>query len=95
MFDMVQRLFYGSTEESVVSSLRAKDKVEESVIRRSYRIVLEKGQDGWIVVRCPDLQGVVTQGKTEAEAIRNAIEAIELMLEELGKDNKFNIIVRV
>ncbi len=50
------------------------------------QIVLEPGEDGWIVAECPALPGCVSQGRTEAEAIDNIREAIELWLEtELEK----------
>ena len=45
------------------------------------KIVLEKGEDGYIVVHCPSLKGCWSQGKTEKEAIKNIKEAIELYLE--------------
>ncbi len=50
------------------------------------KIVLEKGMDGYIVAYCPALKGCVTQGRTEAEALKNLKEAIELYLEEDPKD---------
>ncbi len=48
-----------------------------------YGVVLEDGEDGWIVARVPALPGVVTQGKTAAEALANAREAIELTIEDM------------
>ncbi len=36
-----------------------------------FKIVLEKGMDGYIVAYCPSLRGCITQGKTEEEAIKN------------------------
>ena len=45
------------------------------------KIVLEKGEDGYIVANCPALKGCWSQGKTEAEAIKNIREAIHLYLE--------------
>jgi predicted RNase H-like HicB family nuclease len=45
------------------------------------KIVLEKGMDGYITAYCPALQGCVTQGRTEEEAVNNLKEAIELYLE--------------
>ena len=52
----------------------------------TFQVVLEPGEDGWIVVECPALPGCVSQGRTEAEAIDNIREAIELWLEtELEK----------
>lgn len=55
-------------------------------ITRSYTVVLEPGEDGWIVVHCPALPGLWTQGRTRDEALANAREAIELYLEVLMED---------
>ncbi len=52
----------------------------------TFQVILEPGEDGWIVAECPALPGCVSQGRTEAEAIDNIREAIELWLEtELEK----------
>ncbi len=52
----------------------------------TFQVVLEPGEDGWIVAECPALPGCVSQGRTEAEAIGNIREAIELWLKtELEK----------
>jgi len=45
------------------------------------KIVLEKGEDGYLVAHCPALKGCWSQGKTELEAIKNIKEAIRLYLE--------------
>jgi len=66
--------------------------VSTSISKKNYRVFLETGLDGWIVVTSPDLEGLVTQGKTEDEAIKNALEAVELILED--SDNKeFSLII--
>ncbi len=52
------------------------------------KIVLEKGEDGFIVAHCPSLKGCWSQGKTEQEAIKNIKEAIALYLEPDIKDVK-------
>ncbi len=52
----------------------------------TFQVVLEQGEDEWIVAECPALPGCVSQGRTEEEAISNIREAIELWLEtELEK----------
>ncbi|MBF0593460.1 MAG: type II toxin-antitoxin system HicB family antitoxin [Candidatus Omnitrophica bacterium] len=45
------------------------------------KIILEKGDDGYITVSAPSLPGCHSQGKTQKEAIANIKEAIELYLE--------------
>jgi len=52
------------------------------------KIVLEKGDNGFIVAHCPSLKGCWSQGKTEAEAIKNIKEAINLYLEPNPEDVK-------
>ena len=46
-----------------------------------------------IVVRSPDLQGVVTDGADMNEAIRNAIEAVDAIVESRGLNKDYNLIV--
>jgi len=52
------------------------------------KVVLEKGEDGFIVAHCPSLKGCWSQGKTEQEAIKNIKEAIILYLEPDIEDVK-------
>ena len=66
---------------------------ENSVLRRSITVDLEKGKDGWIVVTSPDLPAVVTQGKTDEEATRNALYAVMAVLEELGDSSEISLTV--
>lgn len=60
------------------------------VMKNKYRyaVVLEKGEDGYIVAHCPALPGCWSQGKTRAEALRNIREAIELYVESLIAHNE-------
>ena len=48
-----------------------------------YAVILEPGEDGYIVAHAPALPGLWTQGITRADAIKNAREAIELYVESL------------
>jgi len=47
----------------------------------TFQVVIEQGEDNWIVAECPALPGCVSQGRTEEEAISNIREAMELWLE--------------
>ncbi|MCA2003797.1 MAG: type II toxin-antitoxin system HicB family antitoxin [Candidatus Nitrosotenuis sp.] len=62
-------------------------------LKKNYRISLQKDEDGRIVAKCLDLKGVVTDGANEEEAITNAYEAIQAMLESMGITEEFNLIV--
>ncbi|HYM20072.1 MAG TPA: type II toxin-antitoxin system HicB family antitoxin [Candidatus Kapabacteria bacterium] len=53
------------------------------------KVILEKGEDGFIVAHCPALKSCWSQGKTRDEALANIREAIELYLES----NPFEIVV--
>ncbi|MCU0426361.1 MAG: type II toxin-antitoxin system HicB family antitoxin [Candidatus Kapabacteria bacterium] len=58
-------------------------------------IILEDGEDGWIVATCPSLPGCVSQGRTRDEALVNIREAVELILEtadELGWDKPLQLL---
>lgn len=45
------------------------------------KVVLERGEDGYFVARCPALRSCWSQGRTREEALQNIREAIELYLE--------------
>lgn len=47
----------------------------------TFKVTLEKGEDGWLVAECPGLPGCVSQGRSEGEALANIREAIQLWLE--------------
>ena len=55
---------------------------------RKYTVVVEAGEDGYLVVHCPALQGCWSQGRTRAEAMDNIREAIELCLESLADNGE-------
>ncbi len=46
------------------------------------RLKKEDPDSGWYAMRCVELPEAISQGKTEAEALANIREAIELVLEE-------------
>lgn len=48
-----------------------------------FKVIVEKGEDGYYVVTVPSLPGCISQGKTKEEALENIKEAIELYLEVL------------
>ncbi len=52
----------------------------------NFKVVLEEGSDGWITVTVPSLPGCISQGRSEAEALKNVREAIELHVESLAED---------
>jgi predicted RNase H-like HicB family nuclease len=47
----------------------------------TFVVVLEAGEDGYIVAECPALPGCVSQGKTREEALENVREAIQGVIE--------------
>ncbi len=54
------------------------------------KIVIEKGENGFVVAHCPSLKGCWSQGRTETEALKNIREAITLYLEPDPKEIKAN-----
>lgn len=48
---------------------------------RTFSLTLEPDEDGYIVYSCNEMPGIVSQGFTDAEALANIQEAIELTLE--------------
>jgi predicted RNase H-like HicB family nuclease len=45
------------------------------------KVVIEKGEDGYVSAHCPALKSCWSQGRTKDEALRNIREAIDLYLE--------------
>ncbi len=44
-------------------------------------VTLERDETGMIVTECPSIPGCISQGKTEAEALANIREAIQVCIE--------------
>lgn len=49
------------------------------------KVILYPGEDGHIVAEVPSLQGVVSQGKTREDALKNISEAVALHIEVLSE----------
>jgi len=45
------------------------------------KVIIEPGDDGYFVARCPSLKSCWSQGRTRDEALANIREAIEVYLE--------------
>ncbi len=52
------------------------------------KVILYKGENGYIVAECPSLAGCISQGKTRHEALENVREAIELYIRTLTEDGE-------
>ncbi len=52
------------------------------------KVIVEKGEDGYFVARCPSLKSCWSQGRTREEALENIQEAIALYLEPELEDFK-------
>lgn len=61
-----------------------------STISKTYKVILDKDEDGIIFARCDELHANV-EGRTEEEIKTNINEAIELMVEDLVKDKGHNL----
>ena len=51
-----------------------------------YTVILEPQDEGGFTARCLEVPGAISQGETRKEALENAKEAIELVLEVLRED---------
>jgi len=47
------------------------------------KVILYRGEDGYVIAEVPSLQGVISQGKTHEEALKNIKEAASLHVEVL------------
>jgi|GEM_PF-1632257 len=66
--------------------------IAEGIRKFSYRVKLTTDEDGRIVAKCDNLEGVVTDGATEQEALINVKEAIDAVLEANNRYKEYNII---
>lgn len=59
-----------------------------TIVKTTYILEMTKDEDGRIVVTCPNMQGVITDGKDYDEALINGIDALNGILEarNLNKD---------
>ena len=59
------------------------------MVQRTFTVRLRKDEEsGYYAARCVELPEAISQGKTEEEALANAREAIELVLEEYEHEAK-------
>jgi predicted RNase H-like HicB family nuclease len=47
------------------------------------KVILYRGEDGYVIAEVPSLHGVISQGKTRDEALKNIKEAAALHIEVL------------
>lgn len=59
---------------------------------KTYGVSLQTDEDGRVVATCPALPGVVTDGKDEEEAVKNAYDAVRAMFEAMGMKEDFNLV---
>lgn len=57
-------------------------------MKRFFRVVIEKDEDGVFIATVPQLPGCVSDGKTRKEALANVKDAIAGYLESLKKHNE-------
>jgi predicted RNase H-like HicB family nuclease len=74
-----------------LSVTRYSEAVSIAKRRPSYKVLLERGEDGWIVATCADIKGAVSQGKSVDDALRNIVEAISLILEGGDAEGEFSV----
>lgn len=60
--------------------MKPDDQVDRELAALGFELDLVVDEDGWICVSVPALPGCFTEGTTPADARRNALEAIELVL---------------
>ena len=49
---------------------------------QEFTVIVDRGEDGWLIGTVPQLDGCRTQGRTLDELMDRMREAIELVLEE-------------
>ena len=62
----------------------------QNIHRTTFELQIRKGTDGYVIAKCQELH-VVSQGKTESDAVMDAVEFMESVLEESGKEKSFSL----
>ena len=57
-----------------------------------FNIIIEKGEDGYLISEVVELPGCHTQAKTMDELIKRTKEAISLYLESEGQESRGNFL---
>ena len=55
---------------------------------KNFHIVFKRQKEDGFVVRCLELPGCLSEGKTEDEALRNIEDAIKLYLKDVEREAK-------
>jgi predicted RNase H-like HicB family nuclease len=64
-------------------------------MKKEFNVVIERDSEGYLVASVPELPGCHTQAKSLDQLNERIKEAIELCLEEFGKDNEVNEFVGI
>jgi predicted RNase H-like HicB family nuclease len=62
--------------------------------KRQFTVIIEEGEDGYLIGTALELKGCHTQGKTVEELLKNIREAIELYLEVEGVEGKEELVLK-
>jgi predicted RNase H-like HicB family nuclease len=54
--------------------------------QKTFSINIWRGEDGYLIGQCVELPAAITQGKTNEEVAENMKEAIELVLQDMGRE---------
>ena len=55
---------------------------------QTFTVIIEQGEDGYLLSEVPELPGCRSQAKTYDELLKRTKEAIELYLEVKGRESK-------
>ena len=57
--------------------------------KRQFTVIIEEGEDGYLIGTALELKGCHAQGKTIEELLKNTREAIKLYLEVEGEEEPY------
>ena len=55
-------------------------------MKREYTVIVEEGEDGYLIGSVPVLPGCHSQARSLADLLDHMKEAIELVLEDMGEE---------
>lgn len=61
------------------------DRIEEPM---TLKVILEEGEDSYIIAECPQIPGCMSQGKTKEEALANITDAVQACLRVMAEKRR-------
>lgn len=84
-FAIAMAFIDGPLRAAIIMTMKRRAEINTT---RNFAVLLHPEPEGGFTVRVPELPEIVTFGKDEKEALAMALDAIELVLEDMGSNQE-------